>query len=510
MFDCCINILHHLDDIKLYLETYSNILNGVAILDRTFLDMEMLKPIFCSAALIGIHITRPFLSILLDTETTYDTLRSAFPILYNDLSNPNIERFLQTQQQATNFINDERFKSSLPNDCLLECIDSCCTVYKKEICQLLNIILPRLAEGFSEQRGALFGFGPKANDDTGTLLKVSEVNDEAKRRKLNQVPVHNLNEERSVGFINYELNIRGKQCLESASKKMILNKGKDLLQGKQPDEMKKFRKPAIQIKEIKLQWKSKIKAHQQEAYSEKEKSCLKSESTRYELLEMLKKEDIPGPFTSETEIREYIVTASEDSEKNKRMYNEVKYARISCMSLKPTASVFRLRRNHKNLPTEEYAENLISFLNNARCCKTLTVDDLNNVMRGIVSRSTNDENDVNDTTDKQSLESLSCNEDAFKVGDHVIAFWIEGNETQWYLGFIDGMVGDNPLISYMKRTDKIGRSWTYPESAEILETNPEQILARKVKVQYLGSVRIRLNIVSQELIEEMNKIIKSK
>ena len=46
VFNCCINILYHLDDIKLYLDKYSNILNGIEILDRSFLDMEVPKPIF--------------------------------------------------------------------------------------------------------------------------------------------------------------------------------------------------------------------------------------------------------------------------------------------------------------------------------------------------------------------------------------------------------------------------------------------------------------------------------
>ena len=39
-FDCCLHILHHLDNIKLHLDMYRNILNGIAILDRTFLDTE--------------------------------------------------------------------------------------------------------------------------------------------------------------------------------------------------------------------------------------------------------------------------------------------------------------------------------------------------------------------------------------------------------------------------------------------------------------------------------------
>ena len=93
-------------------------------------------------------------------------------------------------------------------------------MYTKEVKKLLIIILQRLADGFSEQRGALFRFGPKANEDTKTLLKVSTVKGQ-KKQKLQQLPIHNLNEERSVGFVNYEIQIRGKRHLSSVSTKMV-------------------------------------------------------------------------------------------------------------------------------------------------------------------------------------------------------------------------------------------------------------------------------------------------
>ena len=54
-----------------------------------------------------------------------------------------------------------------------------------------------MTDGFSQQRGAIFGFGPKSHESTGTLLKISDVSD-AKRRKLNKVQVANLNEEHRV------------------------------------------------------------------------------------------------------------------------------------------------------------------------------------------------------------------------------------------------------------------------------------------------------------------------
>ena len=56
----------------------------------------------------------------------------------------------------------------------------------------------------------------------------------------------------------------------------------------------------------------------------------------------------------------------------------------------------------------------------------------------------------------------------------------------------------------MIHADSKGRSWTFPETAEILETFVEQITASKV--QYLDSVRIRYNLVSKTLSNEMDNI----
>ena len=60
ILEYCLQVLHNLDDIKFYLDTYQNILNGVAILDKTFLDTELLKPILCATTLIGIHFISPY------------------------------------------------------------------------------------------------------------------------------------------------------------------------------------------------------------------------------------------------------------------------------------------------------------------------------------------------------------------------------------------------------------------------------------------------------------------
>ena len=67
--DCALTILYHIDDIHFYLETFTTITNGVAFLDRGFMELEVLKPIFIANTLLGFHITRPFHTSLMDDTT---------------------------------------------------------------------------------------------------------------------------------------------------------------------------------------------------------------------------------------------------------------------------------------------------------------------------------------------------------------------------------------------------------------------------------------------------------
>ena len=103
--------------------------------------MELLKPIFCSTAFIGIHFTSPFLSLILDTRTTYETLITTFPIIYQDLSNANVEQMLKTEQRVVNFVNDEKFKKTSPNSSLQESVYYCALQYKNEVRRHYDLVI---------------------------------------------------------------------------------------------------------------------------------------------------------------------------------------------------------------------------------------------------------------------------------------------------------------------------------------------------------------------------------
>ena len=58
--DCCLSVMYHWDDIVDYLNAKSTIINDIAILDRSYIEMRLFKPICGGIALFGLQITRPF------------------------------------------------------------------------------------------------------------------------------------------------------------------------------------------------------------------------------------------------------------------------------------------------------------------------------------------------------------------------------------------------------------------------------------------------------------------
>ena len=289
--------------------------------------MEILKPILCAASLMGFHVTKP-LMIIQDKDTTHSKLK-VFQDLYVFVSTP-AANYLQTTKCAGTFATEEIFELCLPKACIKESIDACIVQYREYIKQLINLFVTKFAEGFSQQKGAIFGFGPDAEKDTGNLLKIASVSD-VEMVKLDKVPVHNLGEERSLGWVNHDLHIRVKPNLECVSKKMILNKSFDLLQKIDIAKLCMFRKPSEEIKEICIEWNEKMKHYQQQGYSQKEALNLKEEQSKLKDLEFLKSQNLPGPFSTSEEVDMYMDGDETDRVKNHRLYIEVRYAKKTCL-----------------------------------------------------------------------------------------------------------------------------------------------------------------------------------
>ena len=89
---------------------FTNVVNGIAILDRSFSEMEILKPIYATVAILGVHVTWPYENLLKSESTKYSTLLQSFSSLYNDLLTFNASELL-TLNKVFNFVSDEVFKN---------------------------------------------------------------------------------------------------------------------------------------------------------------------------------------------------------------------------------------------------------------------------------------------------------------------------------------------------------------------------------------------------------------
>ena len=107
--------------------------------------------------------------------------------------------------------------------------------------QILPISLQKFTKGFSDQKRAISGLRENANNDTGSVVKISQLEEtEIEYMKQSKIPIHYIGEERSVWFFNNEIRIQGKKNVESASRKMIPNKSSDLIDKKANVDFRKF------------------------------------------------------------------------------------------------------------------------------------------------------------------------------------------------------------------------------------------------------------------------------
>ena len=226
--------------------------------------------------------------------------------------------------------------------------------------------------------------------------------------------------------------------------------------------------------------------------SEEAKDMLnkKRECNNLKDLEFLKTQKIPGPFTKSEEVTNFMSMEKDEGLKNNRMYIEGRYLKNMCTRMKSSAPEFRLRLGGKKLQADKLADNIHSYLDQARNVTTLTIGDLRNVLNGIsctqdAAPELREEHDVEDIT----------------VGEHVAAVWEDDNDgsLKWHLGVVETLCEDSSYkISYLNPTG-VDSLWVYPEEAHVCETKKEQLIAKKLVVSYSLSRRIRCTLDAKTL-----------
>ena len=142
--------------------------------------------------------------------------------------------------------------------------------------------------------------------------------------------------------------------------------------------------------------------------------------------------------------------------------------------------------------------NLCLYFDQSRCVFNLSMGDLRNVLNSLKS-STIDS--VPQNVEESRYDDKENNEEQFQIGEAVACIWQDdvGYNITWYLGIVDQIVGDKVYVLYMRKSDKQGLSWLFPNEAEIHDTSRDQIIARNIEIRYSLTAMIRGNISRQTL-----------
>ena len=190
--------------------------------------------------------------------------------------------------------------------------------------------------------------------------------------KLDKAPINNIPAERLVGAVNYELETKG-PYLQTASSAIVKGKAYDLIELKAADEFRDYTSVVPKVNEVIENFKKEQDALLESGMSKQEIDNLKIDKRRLDDLEKLM--NVGGPFRKSEQVRLYMESGLDEQTMAKRLSLEVRYHRDTCVSLPKSSDIFRIMRNYHLLPSDEYATNLIIYLDKVQANTSMTKDD---------------------------------------------------------------------------------------------------------------------------------------
>ena len=317
-----------------FLAKYQNITNTLACIVRSFEGIDYLRILAAVGVIIGTHLIEPYLSLTSSSTPSWEQLMVAFPSLYTDLTSVNPALLLDLTKPALSFVSEERFSHCLYSVNLLQPTVEIIENFRSEVITVLNILLPKLGKGFARQRGKSFGFGDTPLSEAG-ITKFDQ-------EKLKDAPISNLDSERSVGSINYELKIRGAKQLKTASAALVKSKCPSKLNPSEKLDKKFFKmtESGGELPTILKKWEERQKELLKKGMEEKEIANINVDQQRNSDLQKLI--ELQGPFTSAQEVEVYMARDDiGEQEKGKRLYLEVRHAKNSSISFPRVSEIFR-------------------------------------------------------------------------------------------------------------------------------------------------------------------------
>ena len=339
-----------------WIQSRPSIRNQLSCYLRTIIGiMDICKFSWCGAALIGLHLTMPFMSMLLDHRVTPNQLLEILPALHQDLLNystdltcldhtaclPSLKPYwLDPLDPKTSPYGVEvckALKDYLAGSCDRELMST----YLRQICTEAAAVLKR-------QRGDQYGFG----DNPDSHQHISKNMTEAMMADPNAT--HTKSIENYFGNLDGRLKSSGARGFVKSVDDLIIKYSTDLIvPGEHKWRAKRVKEAALVLKEK----ESKFAQEQKEllkSVSQREADLLSEENKIIKVLAQCKKSH-NGPLTSVEELNNLVNRWTLPQAALHTALNlEIRFRKLTVTTIKGDCALFR----QKKLTVEEKVRNL--------------------------------------------------------------------------------------------------------------------------------------------------------
>ena len=503
-----------------WLQTFSDVRNQLSCYLRSVMSiMDMCKFLWAGAALIGIHITAPFMSMLLDHRVTPRKLLVILPQLYDDLKAYSLSLVQIDECGITamrEFFLHPLKKESAPyglevSIALKVFIESCdkdlMAKYLKQVCNELAIILKR-------QRGNQYGFGddPDSSDHIKKNMTESMLDDpDANHSK----PIENY-----FGNMDREIKKSGPAGFDKCTSDLIIKYSQDLIGDDDMWRAKANRKAA---KEIDIKQKEFDKTQKELISLGVDNADIETICSENRVIKVVSKckESHNGPIDTTDDLHKLVQEKAENEKELHKCLNlEIRFRKFTLNEVKSTCPLFR----QKGLSIQLKVKNLEALIDSQLNFKALasmsdleeaigmntehsgTVLDAEDDNGGESVEDTDNELDEekNIATDHQK-DNTNTTAQPYKPKEFVLVLFDDGAYPSEVVEVKDDIIDVSCMNPVVVRDQKNFRYWKWPSSEEKQPIHKQSILPIRphldVSREYSSRKRVVFELVNFELVE---------
>lgn len=479
-----------------FIEYHPNIRNNLTIFLRETLQLaEICSILWLGAALFGIHVTWPYMNLLLEFEASHTQLLMvlpqlhaqlrSYPISFAQLTKPAIPALAKTWVDPILSPNSPygRKVSEGLQTAISNCNGDILNEYLKKLCIKQADVLER-------QRGSAYGFGSKSAPSDAEL-----VTNQLPLQTLDSAPTHTKAVENMFGVEDMILSRFGNTAFEKSTDDLVIKFSQDMIDNTHVWSNQKMRRTSKLIHEQQKAFTTAQRELISKGVKDADAIQLTTENRIQRAVQQCRKSH-GGPLCQEMELNELIEKIVDENNLRTALTSEIRYRKFTMLKIKESNPLFKQR----NLTISDLTDNLRLLIQKSSLQQPtrylVTVEDLKKAVYD-EETATADVNDTNEVlvTASRDVPHAFENEvseipgtdmqEVFDVGEHVAVNFDDG----FYIGEVlqAGEGDDHVTVSYMKpkkistapEGTNIRQFWFWPSKKEMLNTPKHCIIPLK-------------------------------